>query len=209
MTGSPLTEASSATNWICEPAGVASAGMTRWFSGALVALCCVAVLVLAGCGGSSSSSSASAASAGTAAATATGSGSTSLPTTKFVLHAGLAFGAFHHWIYKPVKAGALKHPFEHKLALIKAGLAALFVTHELRLAVGDAKQSKVLKPVVAPLTAAADKLAGLKNSITGGSVNPSDLDGVNAQLSQAGQAAKSAGASVTESVPSASQLTGS
>jgi len=208
MTGSPLTEASSATNWICEPAGVASAGMTRWFSGALVALCCVAVLVLAGCGGSSSSSSASAASAGTAAATATGSGSTSLPTTKFVLHAGLAFGAFHHWIYKPIKAGALKHPFSNKLTLIKAGLAALFVSHELRLAVDDAKASKVLKPVVAPLTAAADKLEGLKSSITGGSVNPSDLDNINSQLSQAGQTAKSAGASIKESVPSASQLTG-
>jgi len=24
----------------------------------------------------------------------------------FVLHAGLAFGAFHRWIYKPFKAGA-------------------------------------------------------------------------------------------------------
>jgi hypothetical protein len=178
--------------------------MTVWFSGALATLGCVAVLALAGCGSSGSSSSSS---AGTPAASATSSSSPSLPTAKFVLHAGLAFGAFHHWIYRPIKAGALKHPFSHKLALIKAGLAGLFVSHELRLAVTDAKASKVLRPVVAPLTAAADKLDGLKSSITGGSVNPSDLDAINSQLSQAGQTAKSAGASIKESVPSASQLT--
>jgi hypothetical protein len=179
--------------------------MTRGFTGMLVAVCCVAALALAGCGSSNSSSSAS--STGTAAgAASTTSNSPSLPTTKFVVHAGLAFGAFHHWIYKPIKAGVLKHPFEHKLTLVKAGLAALFVSHELRLAVNDAQASKVLKPVVAPLTAAADKLESLKNSITGGSVNPSDLNAVNSQLSQAAQSAKSAGQTITESVPSASQL---
>jgi hypothetical protein len=178
--------------------------MTRRFTGALVVACCIVALALAGCGSSGSSSS-TASSAG-AASSAASSSSTSLPTAKFVLHAGLAFGAFHHWIYTPIKAGALKHPFSHKLALIKAGLAALFVSHELRLAVDDAKASKVLKPVVAPLTAAAAKLESLKSSITGGSVNPSDLDAVNAQLTQAGQTAKSAGTSIQESVPSASQL---
>jgi hypothetical protein len=168
----------------------------------VLVLGCVAVLALAGCGSGSSTSSASAGAAGTATSTS----SVALPTTKFLLHAGLAFGAFHHWIYTPIKSGALKHPFSHKLELIKAGLASLFVAHELRLAVEDAKASKVLKPVVAPLTAAADKLEALKSSVTGGSVNPSDLDGINSQLSQAGQSAQSAGQSIKESVPSASQL---
>jgi hypothetical protein len=28
--------------------------------------------------------------------------------TKFVLHAGLAFGAIHRYIYKPLRAGALR-----------------------------------------------------------------------------------------------------
>jgi len=182
--------------------------MTRPFTGALVAVCCAAVLALAGCGSSSTTTSSPSAGTATSAASPTTS-STTLPTAKFVLHAGLAFGAFHHWIYKPIKAGALKHPFSHKLALIKAGLAALFVSHELRIAVADAKASKVLRPVVAPLTAAAAKLEGLKSAITGGSINPSDLEGINSQLSQAGQAAKSAGASIKESVPSASQLSGS
>ncbi len=184
--------------------------MIRSSSRVLAVLGCVTAQALAGCGsGASSSSSSSSSAAGTggsAAGTATSSSSISLPTTKFLLHAGLAFGAFHHWIYKPIKAGALRHPFSHKLALIKAGLAALFVSHELRIAVQDAKASKVLRPVVAPLTAAANKLEGLKSSITGGSVDPSALDGINSQLSQAGQAAQSAGHSIQESIPSASQL---
>jgi hypothetical protein len=178
--------------------------MTRRFTGGLVVICCIAVLAPAGCGSSSSTSKTSSAAP---AASATSSSSTSLPTAKFVLHAGLAFGAFHHFIYSPIKSGVLKDPLAHKLTLVKAGLAALFVAHELRLAVDDAKQSTVLKPVVAPLTAAASKLDGLKSSITGGSVSPSDVDGINAQLSQAGQTAKSAGASIKESIPSASQLT--
>jgi hypothetical protein len=179
--------------------------MTRRLSGGLVLIGCIASLALAGCGSSGTSSAAS--SAGTAGGAASAStSSTSLPTTKFVIHAGLAFGAFHHWIYTPIKSGALKHPFEHKLTLIKAGLAALFVAHELRLAVDDAKASKVLRPVVAPLTAAADKLEGLKDSITGGSVNPADLEGINTKLAQAGQSAQSAGQTIKQAVPSASQL---
>jgi hypothetical protein len=178
--------------------------MTGWSSGALATVGCVAVLALAGCGSSSTTTSAGTAShAGSAAAS---SSSISLPTTKFVLHAGLAFGAFHHFIYLPIKAGVLRHPLSHKFTLVKAGLAVLFVAHELRLAVADAQASKVLRPVVAPLTAAVNKLEGLKSSITGGSVNPSELDAVNAHLTQAGQSAQSAGHTITPMVPSASQL---
>jgi len=183
--------------------------MTRPWVRLLTILCCTGALALAGCGSGSSSSSAAAGTAsGSATSTSAGpTSSTHLPTVKFLLHAGLAFGAFHHWIYTPVKAGVLKHPFLHKLTLVKAGLAALFVYHELKLAAQDARASKVLKPVVAPLEAAANKLSGLKASITGGSVNPTDLTGINSQLSRAAQSAKSAGQSITESVPSLTQIT--
>ena len=61
--------------------------------------------------------------------------------TKFVLHAGLAFGAFHRWIYKPFKAGELSHPFRHKLVFVKALAAGAFVLHEVKLAREDAAHS--------------------------------------------------------------------
>ncbi|MGO9881743.1 MAG: hypothetical protein ACLPV4_01850 [Solirubrobacteraceae bacterium] len=167
---------------------------------------CVAAFGVAGCGSSSSSSSASSSAAGTPAAASTTTGTTHLATAKFLLHAGLALGAFHHFIYGPIKAGDLKHPFEHKLTLVKAGLAAVFVYHELKLAAEDAKSSKLLSPLVAPLTAAASKLSGLKGSITSGGVNPADITSLNSSLDQIKSTAASKGQSITESIPGASQL---
>ena len=63
----------------------------------------VAVLAAAGCGSSSSSSTNGSSTTATAGAVSS--------TARFILHAGLAFGAFHRYIYKPLKSGALKNPF--------------------------------------------------------------------------------------------------
>src|SRR4030088_2328381 len=50
--------------------------------------------------------------------------------TKVVLHMGLAFGAFHRYIYKPLRAGAFKSGAAGRVkALLKAGAAALFAVH--------------------------------------------------------------------------------
>jgi hypothetical protein len=155
---------------------------------------CIAAAGVAGCG--SSSSSTSAASGGT----------THFAKTKFILHAGLAFGAFHHFILGPVKAGDLKHPFSHKLTLIKAGLASLFVYHELKLAATDAKSSKILRVLVSPLTLAAAKLHALKSSLTSGSANPQVVTNLNSSLGQIGRQAAAAGQPISDSVPSVAQL---
>ncbi|HTS73873.1 MAG TPA: hypothetical protein VMG74_09185, partial [Gaiellaceae bacterium] len=64
----------------------------------LVAAMCVLALAITACGSSKSTATSSAA-AGTATTATTST--THLAKTKFVLHAGLAFGAFHRWIYKP------------------------------------------------------------------------------------------------------------
>ena len=91
--------------------------------------------------------------------------------------------------------------------MAKAGLAALFVYHELKLAAENAKSSKLLRPLVAPLTAAGAKLNSLKPSITNGSVNASEIDGLNSQLGQIKSTASAKGQSIKESIPNASQLT--
>lgn len=178
----------------------------RRFTLLLALIGCIAAVGVAGCGSKSSSSS-SAATAANSSAAATSTASTHFAKTKFVIHAGLAFGAFHRWIYKPVKAGDLKHPLSHKAALVKAGLASAFVYHELKLAAADTKSSKVLSTLFAPLNAAADKIKSLKSSITGGSVNESDIDDLNSQLGQLSNTAASKGQPITESVPSVAQLT--
>ena len=83
----------------------------------------------------------------------------------------------------------------------------MFVYHELKIAADDAKSSKLLSPLVAPLTAAGDKLSSLKTSITHGSVNEADIESVNSQLGQIGSTASASGQSIKEAIPSLAQLT--
>ncbi len=94
----------------------------------------------------------------------------------------------------------------HKFTLVKAGLAALFVYHELKLAAVDVHSSKILSALFSPLTAAADKLRSLKSSLTSGGANPSDIQGINSQLTQIGSTASSKGQHISQSVPGVSQL---
>ena len=163
----------------------------------IATLVVASALVVAGCGSSSSTSSSTA-----AAATSTGTSTTKFAKTKFVLHAGLAFGAFHRWIYKPVKAGDLKHPFAHKLTLLKGALAAAFVIHELRLALADAQADPTLSKLVAPLTALQSKLKALPSDLKSGNASPADVLSANDSIGSLKQLAASAGQTVTEQVPS-------
>jgi hypothetical protein len=172
---------------------------------ALVLVAGLIGLVGAGCGSSSSSSSAAAGQGTSSAQTASNTSTSSdikLAKTKFVLHAGLAFGAFHRWIYKPIKAGYLHHPFSHKLALVKAGLAAAFVYHELGIALRDAQASPTLSKLVSPVTALQTKFHGLGSGIKSGQVSESDVNGLSDQISSVKQQSASAGQPITEQTPS-------
>ncbi|MBV8954858.1 MAG: hypothetical protein JO153_02980 [Solirubrobacterales bacterium] len=162
-------------------------------------------LVGAGCGSSSSSSSA-AAGGGTSSSETTASSASSssigLAKTKFVLHAGLAFGAFHRWIYKPIRAGDLRHPLSHKATLIKAGLAAGFVYHELGLALRDAQADPTLSKLVSPITELQTKFHDLGGGIKSGQVSEGDVTSLSDQISSVKQQSASAGHPITEQTPS-------
>lgn len=170
--------------------------MLRRSAVVLAVVCCLAAAGVAGCGSSNSSSS--------TAATATTT--THFAKTKFVFHAALAFGAFHHFIYGPAKAGDLAHPFLHKLTVVKAALAAVFVYHELKLAANDVKSSKILSTLFAPLTIAAAKIKALESAIKGGHASTSTVNGINSSLSSISSTAASNGQGFSDQVPSASQL---
>jgi hypothetical protein len=124
----------------------------------------IGALAAAGCGGSSSGNGSG------------GSGPTTqhiaFAKTKFLLHAGLAFGAFHRYIYKPFRNGGFSPPSHHKAAIVKAGLAAMFAYHEAKIALRDAQASPILSKLVAPLTALQRQLSGL-----GGHLKQGALDG--------------------------------
>lgn len=151
-----------------------------------------ATLGAAGCGGGSNGSSASGVSGG----------KVHFAKTKFLIHAGLAFGAFHHFIYKPFRAGGFRKgaPGRTK-ALIKAGAAGLFTYHEVKIALRDAQSSKTLSKLVSPLTALQNRVSGLGPKLKGGNVNPGELNGVGNDVSHIGDLSSKAGAGIREVVP--------
>jgi hypothetical protein len=163
----------------------------------LVAVLCVLALAVAACGSSKSSSRPAAAATASSSTT-----STAHPAkTKFVLHAGLAFGAFHHWIYKPAKAGDLTHPLEHKLTTVKAALASAFVYHELKLALADAQADPTLSKLVAPITDLQNKLHGLAGSVKSGGATSADVAGLDSTVSSIKSQSAAAGQPITEQTP--------
>jgi hypothetical protein len=142
-------------------------------------LATVLVVCLAGCGSSTGSSNTSSSGQPPAAQTSTAS-TTHFAKTKFALHAGLAFGAFHRYIYKPYKQGVFSGGlFHHKLATVKAALAAGFAYHEVRLALDDARSSKILSTLLSPLLAMQTKLSTLRSELKSGTVNPATIASTN------------------------------
>lgn len=173
------------------------AGQRRRYRAVLGVMLVVLVLLITACGSSSHSSNSSTAATGTAA-----SNTTRFAKTKFVLHAGLAFGAFHRWIYKPLKAGELTHPLSHKVATVKAALAAVFTYHELKLALAAAQADPTLSHLVAPITDLQNKMSGLGSSLKSGSVNSSQIEDANGSIASIHSGAAAAGQPITEQTPS-------
>jgi hypothetical protein len=155
----------------------------------------VAALAAAACGSSSSTST-----SGASATTAT-SGAVS-STARFALHAGLAFGAFHHFIYQPLKSGALRNPLQHKLATLKAVLAGAFTLHEVKAATEAAKSNPKLAKLAAPLTALGAGITAVIASAKSGKPNLSQLESSNSAINSIKSEASSAGTTVAEKTPS-------
>jgi hypothetical protein len=123
-------------------------------------------------------------------------------TIKFLFHAGLAFGTFHHFIWKPLQAGDFAHPLDHKAAVAKAVLAGAFVYHEVKLAITDAESSSILKSVVAPITALGASLKSLASNLTSGHPDTSTITSSNSGISSVESAASAVGAKINEVVGS-------
>jgi hypothetical protein len=150
-----------------------------------------------GCGSKSKSNTTSQGAGGNAPATqsaTTGGGANKVhfAKTKFVLHAGLAFGAFHRYIYKPFKSGKLGGGLlKNKAAKIKAALAAAFAYREVRLALNTARGSKILSKALAPLLALQTKLGSMRSGLKRG--DTSQVTSANSAVDSASSASRAAG----------------
>ena len=169
-------------------------------------------LVMVFAAGCKSSSTSTAAPTGTAATSASSTAAaspeavaTSCPAqasdfakTKFLAHAALGFGAFHRYIYKPYRAGTFRSGAHGRLtAFIKAGLAALFIKREIRLAGVAAQNSPALcKAILTPLRTVSETIQNAVTKLKGGDV--SGIDNVQNAVTQAESGASGQGATITE-----------
>ncbi|MET9050263.1 hypothetical protein GTY40_23930 [Streptomyces sp. SID8359] len=132
-----------------------------------------------------------------------------LAKTRFVANAGLAAGATYQWIVKPYRAGTFKKGAEGRtFALVKAGLAGGFAYNRLKAAAENAKGDPLLSKAVAPLTAGIESLRGMAAKLRNGEAGEGDIGAFESVIDSIKNAGKSAGAEVTDKVPSTSQLTG-
>jgi hypothetical protein len=122
--------------------------------------------------------------------------------TKFVLHMGLAFGAFHRYVYKPWKSGSFSSGAKGRVkAILKAGTAALFAAHELKTARDDALSDDRLRPLAEKVEALLGRLTSLGSSLRSGSLNPAELLGAAGAVSSLGAASSGVGAAIKEVAP--------
>lgn len=180
------------------------AAVALFLSGALLT-------TTAACGGDSSQTMATSAdSTPTAVPTASASFERQkLAKTRFVANAGLAAGATYQWIIKPYRAGKFKKGADGRtFALVKAGLAGAFTYNRLKAAVNNAKGDPLLSKAVAPLSAGIESLKDLGTKLRKGDATDADVGSFENIINNVKEAGKSAGAEVTDKVPSASQLSG-
>ena len=123
--------------------------------------------------------------------------------TKFVLHMGLAFGAFHRYVYRPYEAGAFRSGAPGRVkALLKAASGAVFAVHELKTARDDALSDSRLRPLAEKLEGLLSKLSSLGGSLKGGILNPAAIESAAGAVSSVGAASGGLGARIKEVAPS-------
>ncbi|MET7332202.1 hypothetical protein [Nonomuraea sp. NPDC005650] len=109
-----------------------------------------------------------------ASACPTGGNAKRLAKTRFALHAGLALGAFHRYIYKPLRSGGFQAGAEkRKRTFVKAAVAGAFALHQLKVAKDFAMANPTLCKAV---SAVSGSFTNLTNKLKSGTATPADLD---------------------------------
>lgn len=119
--------------------------------------------------------------------------------TQFVLHTGLAIGAFRRWIYKPWKAGTFQKGADGRTAaLVKAAAAGAFTANELRLARNAALSDEKLRGLADRLGGVTDRVKKLVPGLQDGSFDAGDIGVLMAELGGLTALAQTLGVDVKE-----------
>jgi hypothetical protein len=171
--------------------------MRRPAAACVLALIAALALLATGCGGSSSATRSSSTTVHRPPPTPT---SPSERAT-FVGHAGLAFGTFHRYVYKPFKAGNLHNAAHNKVAFAKAAAATAATAHEVVAAKAAAGASTALRKLFAPLAALVPTLSGLATNLKHGHPDPADTKDANRAIASVEQIGSAAGVKISERAP--------
>jgi len=175
----------------------------------------VLLVTLAGCGSSSNDTATTGAAASGAVATPATSpamspaqSSATCPTkstkrlakTRFVADAGLAFGAFHRWIWKPYKAGTFKSGADGRTkSIVKAAAAGAFALNRLnagrKLINADPTLCKALKQ---PVEALWNQVSGLTDKLKSGGFDGSSVESAQKAVEDLKSKASDAGANISD-----------
>ncbi|HZU11252.1 MAG TPA: hypothetical protein VFB58_00285 [Chloroflexota bacterium] len=126
-----------------------------------------------------------------------------LDKTRFLLHTGAAFYAFHHWVIRVWQQGGFKKGAKHRVSnIIKAGIATLFAAHELQVAYNIAKKSnsKTLHAIIAPVQKLLSIAQRAGSSLRHGNYNASDVQTMSHDVSSLASTAASAGIPIRDIV---------
>ncbi|WP_433412046.1 hypothetical protein ACQP1V_24415 [Microtetraspora malaysiensis] len=156
-------------------------------AGVHAAAALLSVTLLAGCGGNTTTAveregagapkpaaTPTSTDAEYAGACPTGGNAKRFAKTRFALHAGLALGAFHRYIYKPLRAGGFQTGAEkRKRTFVKAAVAGAFALHQLKVAKGFAVANPTLCKSVEGVTG---HFTHLTDKLKSGTATSADLD---------------------------------
>ncbi len=101
-----------------------------------------------------------------------------LDKTRFVVHLGIAYFCFHHWVMQPYHDGAFAPGAPHRFAAItKGGLALLFAVHEVHVAQKIAAKSNdpLLKRLNGEMVALSGSFLAIGQRLSAGHFNPTDM----------------------------------
>ncbi len=128
-----------------------------------------------------------------------------LDRTRFLLHMGAAYFAFHHFVYNRYRNHEFSAGAPHRTRyIVEAGIATLFAYHEVKVALGIANgsSSNLLHALASPLNKLGATMGAIGNRLQGGQYTESDIGSLNGAVSTFGKQADASGYHISDvSVP--------
>ena len=98
--------------------------------------------------------------------------------SRFLLHMGFAYYAFHHFVYAKYRAGNFSKGAPHRLLnLTKAAIALVVAYHEIKVsvAIANGSSSNLLHTLVKPINALGAKMNNTANQFRSGNLDANQI----------------------------------